>query len=379
MVYVNNAATSFPKPAEVHAAVLQWMCSVPGGSARDGSNAAAADLVADTRAAAAALLGVTSPTDVFFTSGATASLNTVIRGLPLAGRHVVTTAAEHNSMLRPLVRLQQSAGTRLSIVDGDADGHVPAEAIAAALRDDTALVAVTHCSNVTGAMTDVAAVTGAAHARGALVLVDASQSAGAHAVDVGGWGADFVACAGHKSLFGLPGTGLLYVRPGVEVEPLATGGTGIWSDRLEHPVERPLRHEAGTPNLPGIAALRAGIAFVQRTGPDTIRARVAGLVDRAWRRLADHPAIRVLGRSRHADGRLLCLSVAGTDPGDAAYVLDHAYGIIVRAGLHCAPLVHRSLGTHPAGTLRISPSWFTTEDEMEAVADAVIDIAQGAA
>jgi len=379
MIYLNNAATSFPKPSPVAEAVTRWLASPPVGGSRSGFGTSASDLVSDTRAALADFLHAPDPSSVFFTSGATASLNTVIRGLPLAGRHVVTTTIEHNSVLRPLARLERAGDIRVSMVDSDADGHVPTGVVADALRDDTALVAVNHCSNVTGATTDVRSIVAAAHGAGALVLVDASQSVGAHPIDVTAWGADFVACAGHKSLFGLPGTGVLYVRPGIDVEPLMTGGTGIRSDLREHPSDRPLRYEAGTPNLPGIAAIQAGLQFIVGTGMATISDRVVRLVDRAYQQVRAHHRVRCYGRPPATDGRMLSLTIDGVSCADAAYVLESACGIVVRAGLHCAPLAHRPLGSHPSGTLRVSPSWFTTADEVDAFANAVLRIAEGMA
>lgn len=377
MIYLNNAATSYPKPPTVTEAVLACLRALPvepGRTHADGEG----DPIAIARRQAADLLGVTDPARVVFTSGSTEALNLAIRGLELRGAHVVTTATEHNSVLRPLTTLEREGTIRLTVVPCDAEGRVAPAAVAGALTAATRLVVMNHASNVTGAVQDAAALAACAHARGALLLLDASQSAGCLPLAAEAWDVDLLAFTGHKALYGPAGTGGLYVRAGVDLAPLKTGGTGSRSDLLTQPPELPTRLEAGTSNLPGLAGLGAALAFVRTRGTAALHAMACARLDQMLEGLRRMPRVRVYAAAAEPRAPVAAFNVAGLSPGDVGYMLERSFGIVVREGLHCAPLIHAALGTAPLGCVRISPSCFTTEADAAALVAAVSAIAEAA-
>ncbi len=377
-IYLDNAATSHPKPPEVYAAVLDAMQHI-GASPGRGSYGTALDasrLLFETREALAAFFNAADSSRIIFTSNATESLNLAVRGLLLPGDHVVTTSMEHNSLLRPLVMLQKD-GIRLTIVPADAEGLVEPAAIRRALRPNTRLVALAHVSNVTGGIQAVAEIAEIARLAGALVLLDAAQSAGCLPIDMQVLGIDLLAAPGHKGLLGPQGTGLLAVAPGVKLRPLLAGGTGSSSDQDEQPDGFPEGFEAGTHNLPGIAGLKAGIKFLTAAGVDSVGARERGHGNYLRERLVGLSGCHLHGpRDQARRLGLFSLTVDALDPAALAFRLDREYGIAVRAGLHCAPRAHRTIGTYPAGTLRISPGWFTTPEELDRCYTALATIIQ---
>ena len=374
-IYLNNAATGFPKPPDVIQAVEACLRTSPVHHARAGfDDDGAEDPLSRCRARLAALFGVAEKERIVFSSGATESLNLAIFGLELRGKHVVTTAVEHNSVLRPLKTLERDGRITLSVADCTLAGTVPPESIERLIRPETALVVVNHCSNVTGAVNDVGAIGRITRGRGVALVVDAAQSAGIVPIDVEAMNIDFLAFTGHKGLHGLQGVGGAYVGPRLRLRPLKVGGTGIRSDDPFQPEEMPLYFEAGTQNVPGIASLDAGVEFIESRGLDAIAAHKRRCCLQLREALRDAAAVRFYPADRESNSTLLSFNVDGMDPADVGYILENSFGICVRSGLHCAPLIHQCLGTFPLGSVRISPSVYTTEEEIDACAAAIREI-----
>jgi cysteine desulfurase family protein len=366
-IYLDNAATSFPKPETVYRAVehaLREIGAGPGrGSYRQGL--AASRLVFEAREAIAGLFGIDNSARVIFTHSATESLNLAVKGLLMPGDHVVSTTMEHNSLVRPLHQAGQS-GVEVTWVAGDKSGMVDNRQIGAAIRGNTRLVAISHCSNVTGAIQPIEEIGALARRAGVLLLVDAAQSAGAIQIDVNGMNIDLLAVPGHKGLFGPQGTGFLFISEGVELRPLLVGGTGGFSASVEMPDTLPERFESGTLNTPGIAGLKAGVEFVRSTGVAAIRAKEILLVSQLLEGLEAIPGIVPYGPGPAGmRGGVVSFTVAGRDPAEIGFRLDNEYDIAVRVGLHCAPSAHRTVGTYPGGTVRVSPGYFNSGREIE--------------
>ncbi|MBI2353642.1 MAG: aminotransferase class V-fold PLP-dependent enzyme [Deltaproteobacteria bacterium] len=373
-IYLDNAATSFPKPESVYRAVMHAMREIGASPGRGGHRRSleAGRLLFRARETIAPLFGIQDSSRVIFTHSATESLNMALRGTLKPGDHVITTSMEHNSLLRPLFSLRRQ-GVELSVVAAGGDGRVDPADVRAALRPNSRMIAVGHVSNVCGAIQDVDLIAAIAREAGALFLLDAAQSAGSEEIDVVKCGIDLLAAPGHKGLFGPQGSGILYAAPGVRLTPLLAGGTGGGSSAEEQPDTMPEGFEAGTHNLPGIAGLMAGAEFVQGVGAAVIGEKERLLARMAAERLAAIPGITLHGPSDPAArGGVLSFTMAGMDPSALAFLLDRDFDIAVRAGLQCAPQAHRTLGTFPHGTLRISPGWFTTSEEIAVFCDAVV-------
>lgn len=366
MIYLDNAATTMSKPAQVVDAVVDAMRTF-GGVGR-GVHASA--LQADTavyraRLAIAELLGAPDASRVAFASNATEALNTAIAGLLDAGDHAITTAASHNSVLRPLYRLRDAGTIELDIAPIAADGSLDYDALEALFKPSTRLVVVTHASNLTGDVYDVERIARMAHAHGARIVVDAAQTAGTWPIDMGGQGLDVVAFTGHKGLFGPQGTGGLCVAKGVDVRPLKVGGSGVHSFDEQHPTFMPERLEAGTLNAHGIAGLGAGVSFILEQGIEEVFRHDRRLAERFREEAAAIPGVRILGGG--ADGRcaIVALNVGEVDSGEVAFRLNSEFGVCTRAGAHCAPLMHEALGTVEQGAVRFSFSYLNTDEEVE--------------
>lgn len=366
MIYLDNAATTMSKPAQVVDAVVDAMRTF-GGVGR-GVHASA--LQADTavyraRLAIAELLGAPDASRVAFASNATEALNTAIAGLLDAGDHAITTAASHNSVLRPLYRLRGAGTIELDIAPIAADGSLDYDALEALFKPSTRLVVVTHASNLTGDVYDVERIARMAHAHGARIVVDAAQTAGTWPIDLGGQGLDVVAFTGHKGLFGPQGTGGLCVAKGVDVRPLKVGGSGVHSFDERHPTFMPERLEAGTLNAHGIAGLGAGVSFILEQGIEGVCRHDRRLAERFREEAAAIPGVRILGGG--ADGRcaIVALNVGEVDSGEVAFRLNSEFGVCTRAGAHCAPLMHEALGTVEQGAVRFSFSYLNTDEEVE--------------
>jgi len=374
-IYLDNAATSYPKPETVYQAVMHAMREIGASAGRSGHRRSleASRLLFQTRETIAALLAIPDSSRVIFTHSATEALNLALHGVLLPGDHVITTTMEHNSLLRPLYVLRQK-GVELSIVSAGSDGRVDPDDVQRALRPNTRMLAVGHVSNVCGAIQPVEQLAAIAREADALFLLDAAQSAGCVPIDVTGMGIDLLAAPGHKGLLGPQGTGFLYVADGVPLKPLLAGGTGTSSSAEEQPDHVPEGFEAGTHNLPGIAGLKAGVEFVLARTVDDIGSRERAHVEAVVDRLRAESRITLYGPS-HPDqrGGVLSFTVSGLDSSALAFMLDQNHDIAVRSGLHCAPQAHRTLGSYPSGTVRISPGWFTTHDEIAIFCNAVVE------
>ena len=311
-----------------------------------------------------------------FTANITQALNTAIYGLLLPGDHVITTDLEHNSVLRPLYRLERERGISVDYVPADLQGNVNLSDFEQRIRPNTRVIVCTHASNLTGNLTDLAAVSRIAHAHGLLLVADCAQTGGAMPVDMEALGVDVLCFTGHKGLMGPQGTGCLCIRPGVELRPLLVGGTGVQTYSLTQPGQYPVRLEAGTLNGPGIAGLGAAVDFLLETGPDRIHARETALMNRFYEGVRTLPEITVYGDFTRDRAPIVTLNLADWDSGELADALFRDYDIAVRAGAHCAPRMHAALGTREQGAVRFSFSYFNTESEIDAALAALTELAQ---
>ena len=371
--YFDNAATSWPKPPGVPRAVRRCLERGGGNAGRSGHAKAleASRTVLRARELLAELFRIADPSRILFTKNATEALNLALYGLLRPGDRVVTSSMEHNSVMRPLRHLARK-GVALEVVPASAGGVIEAASFCAAVTAGTRLAVVTHASNVTGAVTDVAAI--GAHCRrlGVPLLVDAAQTAGSLPIDVEALGVDYLAFSGHKGLLGPQGTGGLYVRAEDALEPLQRGGTGSRSDREEQPEFLPDRYESGTLNNPGIAGLGAGVQYLLHRGVTDVQAHEQGLLAMFLEGMAGTPGVSTYGPAG-ATGRtgVLSLNLSGLSCSEAGTQLEDRFGLLTRVGLHCAPLAHRSLGTFPEGTVRFSWGAFTRPGDVRAAARAV--------
>ncbi len=369
-LYFDNAATSWPKPEPVYTAAEKYLRSTGGSPGRSShSRALRADrLVYEARERVSSFLGAENPGQIVFTLNATDALNMAIKGLLQQGDHVILTTMEHNSVLRPLGSLKRKGIINTTVVPASTDGYPDLDYLQNSLTSTTRLVICSHASNVLGTIMPVKSMAEIAHRHNCLLLVDAAQSAGCLHFNVKELGVDLLAFTGHKGLLGPPGSGGLYVREGIKVDPWREGGTGSQSEKDEHPSEMPERLEAGTMNVPGIAGLNEGIKFLQSEGMEQIRAHELSLATRLLDGLNKIPGITIYGPSRPED-RLANVSfnLKNFDAGELAFALEENFGIQSRTGLHCAPLAHKSAGTFPHGTIRLSPGYFHREEEVDYV------------
>lgn len=380
-VYLDNAATTYPKPEEVYREVERLMRDVGGSAGRSGHRRAvdAGRAVYAARESLAHLLGASDPLRIAFTKNATEALNTAIWGLLKPGDHVVTTSVEHNSVMRPLTAAH-GLGIEHTIVGCGRDGSLDVTRLAPALRPETALVVINHASNVTGAILPAADVAAITREREIPLLVDAAQTAGRVPIDVEADGIDLLAFTGHKELFGPQGTGGLYVREGLDLTPMCFGGTGSRSTSLEQPRDMPDRLESGTLNAPGIAGLGAGAGFVMRTGLETIREQELELLGMLLEGLRGIKGVKDYGpESPEKRVGIAPLTFESMTPADAAERLDSRYDIATRAGLHCSPLAHRTIGTIETGALRVSISYMNTADDIGYFLDCLTELLAGSA
>lgn len=377
-VYLDHAATSWPKAPGVVSAVTAALDGPIGNPGRGGHRATvdASRRVEAARAAVAELLGA-DPERTLLSSGGTFWLNAVLTSRLRPGHRVVVSALEHNAVMRPLRRLETGRGVEIAVVAGADDDGVPspAEMAAAAATSSTALVVVTHASNVTGAVLPIADI--AAAVAPVPLVVDGAQTAGSLPFDFASSGAAAFACSGHKGLLGPPGTGVLLLADGFEVEPLVAGGTGSRSESEEMPPWLPDRLEAGTPNVAGIAGLGAACRWLADASVERVHDSEHRLAARLADGLAELPGVALPGRTRGSSVGVVSFTVRGQDAGEVAARLDRDRGVMVRAGLHCAPAAHRRLGTFPDGTLRASVGPFTTVADVEALVAGIREVVRG--
>ena len=377
MIYLDNAATTLRKPEAVVEAVTKALCSLgnPGRGVHDVA-LDAARVIFDTRLAFAEFFCGQDPKQIVFTANSTESLNIAIKGILNPGDHVITTSLEHNSVLRPLYEMEEK-GVELTILSADDQGRIHYPDFEKSIRKNTKAIVCTHGSNLTGNLVDIQTIGKIAKAHGLLFVVDASQTAGVFPIDVQKMQIDILCFTGHKSLLGPQGTGGMYVREGVAVRPLLSGGSGVQSYSKKHPVQMPTALEAGTLNAHGLAGLQAAVNYLRQTGLDKIRQTELDLMWSFYRQVTQIPGITVYGDFSQAERcPIVCLNVRDYDSSQVSDVLFTQYGIATRPGAHCAPLMHQALGTVEQGAVRFSFSHYNTEEEINITVAALRELAQ---
>ena len=377
MIYLDNAATTLHKPPQVIQAVAAAMTSMGNaGRGAHGVSLSASRVVYDARCKAAELFGCPRPDHVIFTANATESLNIAISGLFGPGDHVISTDLEHNSVLRPLYRLERERDVAVSFVPADRKGDIDYDDFGRLLRPETKAVVCTHASNLTGNMLDLARIGRFTKEHGLLLVADCSQTAGCVPIDMTALGVDVLCFTGHKGLMGPQGTGGLCVRPGVEIRPWKVGGSGVQSYSTAQPEEYPTRLEAGTANGHGLAGLDAALEFLLRTGVDAVHAKEQALMRRFYEGVRAVEGVTVYGDFAAADrAAIVTLNVWDCDSGEISDALAEEYAIATRPGAHCAPRMHQALGTVEQGAVRFSFSWYNTEQEADAAVEAIRTLA----
>lgn len=378
MIYLDNAATTLHKPPQVAEAVLHAMTTM-GNAARGAHSGAleASRTVFGTREKLARLFACQRADHVVFAANSTEALNIAISGLIHKGDHVISTDCEHNSVLRPLYRLEEERGVALDFVPADRRGLVDYADFERLMRPDTRAVVCTHCSNLTGNILDIGRIAGIAHSRGALLIVDASQTAGTVPIDMQALGVDVLCFTGHKGLMGPQGTGGLCIRPDVEIDPWKVGGSGVHSYDRHQPKEYPTRLEAGTLNSHGIAGLSAALDVILERGVADIQRAEHALMQRFYDGVRGISGVTVYGDfSAPERGAIVALNIRDYDSSAVSDELAVTYGIATRPGAHCAPRMHRALGTTEQGAVRFSFSCYNTEQEVDAAIAAVRAIAE---
>ena len=377
MIYLDSSATSFLKPPQVAEAVFRSFNTI--GNAGRGAHAPtlnASRLIYDTREKLAALFGTPDPSRIAFTCNATEALNIAIHGAIHPGEHVITTACEHNSVLRPLY-LKEKEGTELTIIPADKKGRIRYDLLESSVKSNTSAIVLTHASNLSGNVTDLAFVSNFAKKHGLLLIVDASQTAGSLPINVVKMGIDILCFTGHKGLFGPQGTGGLYVREGLTLSPLKSGGSGIHSFDRQHPTDMPTALEAGTLNGHGIAGLNAGLDYILSTGVKNIHAKEISLARRFVNGISDISDLKLYGDiDAPLHTPIISLNIGNMSSASVSDILWEDYEICVRAGAHCAPLMHKTFGTEKQGAVRFSFSCFNTEAEIDTAIQAMHEIAE---
>jgi len=378
MIYLDNAATSFPKPESVYIEMEKCMrtyCANPGRGSHTMSVQSALAVIR-TREHIAKLLNINDYLNICFTKNATEALNIAICGSLSLGDHVITTCMEHNSVLRPLKTLEKFNGIKLTIVDGDSLGRIDPQQIKKSINKKTRLIICTLSSNVNGIIMPVKEISKIASDHGIMFLLDASQGLGSIEVDLGNMYASMVAFPGHKGLMGPQGTGALYIAPNVILKPLMSGGTGSNSDILLQPDILPDRFESGTINTPGIIGLGAGIEFIEKIGVEAIRTKKDALVKRLYSGIAQNKRVKMYSpENTKENSGIVAFNIKGIESSEISSSLDQKYNIACRSGIHCAPLAHNHFGTQNSGIARLSVGYFNTISDVENAILAVNKIA----
>lgn len=377
MIYLDNAATTMKKPKEVVDAVTNALCTI-GNSGRGAYNGAlqASRVIFETRMGLASMFHIRNPKQIAFTANATQSLNIAIKGVLKPGDHVISTQLEHNSVLRPLYEMERM-GVELTILKCDAYGRLDYREIENSIKENTKAIVSTHASNVTGNLVDLFKIGEIARRRNLILIVDASQTAGAIPIDVEKMNVDILCFTGHKSLLGPQGTGGIYVREGICVKPLLTGGSGVQSFSKTHPEQMPTALEAGTLNAHGIAGLGAAIKYIDKIGMDAIYGKEQKLMWEFYQQICKLDGIKIYGDfSTKARSPIVSINIRDYDSHQVSDVLFSQYNIATRPGAHCAPLMHEALGTVKQGMVRFSFSYYNTKQEVEQAVFAVKEIAK---
>ena len=375
MIYFDNAATTIQKPKQVVEAVTQALCSM-GNAGRGAHNASmgASRMLFDTRKKLAELFGGNNPAQVVFTSNSTESLNMALKGLLNPWDHVITTQLEHNSVLRPLYELEDK-GVELTILNSDAKGRICYEDFEKEIKKNTKMIVCTHGSNLTGNLTDIRRIGEIARSHGLLFVVDASQTAGVFPIRVEEMKIDVLCFTGHKGLLGPQGTGGMYVREGVIIRPLKTGGSGVQTYSRTHPSQMPTALEAGTLNAHGLAGLDAALDYLKDTGINVIRKKEQELVWYFYQKVLEIPGITVYGDFDIQERcPIVSLNVKDYDSSEVSDFLFTEYGVSTRPGAHCAPLLHQAMGTEKQGAVRFSFSHYNTIEEIDIAVQALKEL-----
>ncbi|WP_315968826.1 aminotransferase class V-fold PLP-dependent enzyme [Fusobacterium ulcerans] len=362
--YFDNSATSFPKPESVYKCVEKAVRLYGANPGRGGHRMAveASQAIYETREKVASLFNIKNPLQIAFTYNSTYALNFAVKGAVPKDSHIITTSLEHNSVLRPVFYEKDENNAHVSIIEPSEDGNIHSEDIIAAMKPETKAVVLTHMSNVTGAIIDLLPITTEARKRNILTIVDVSQSAGFLDIDVEEMKIDILCFTGHKSLFGIQGTGGIYIREGIPFSPIIEGGTGSFSKMKRQPHSMPEALEAGTLNTPGIVSLGAGIDFINSIGLENIRKHEYSLTEKFIEGIKNIEEIIIYGPEKR--GPVVTLNIKGVDSGDLAAYLDEEYSILTRAGIHCAPLAHESMHSGENGGVRFSFGYFNTEEDI---------------
>lgn len=377
MIYLDNAATTMRKPEAVIQAVTDALCTM-GNAGRGGHDASldASRIIYDTRERLAQLFHAESPKQIVFTMNSTESLNIAIKGIIEKGDHVITTALEHNSVLRPLYEMEEK-GAELTILPSDLQGCIDYADFEKNIKANTKAIICTHGSNLTGNLVDIKRVGKIAKKHGVLFVVDASQTAGVFPIDVQEMYIDILCFTGHKGLLGPQGTGGMYVREGVAVKPLLSGGSGVQTYSKTHPAQMPTALEAGTLNAHGLAGLRAAVGYLQEVGLDAIRKKEQELMWHFYEGVTKIPGVTVYGDfSQEERCAIVTLNIRDYDSAEVSDALAMHYGISTRSGAHCAPLMHQALGMVEQGAVRFSFSHFNTIEEVDTAIAAIRELAE---
>lgn len=378
MVYLDNAATSFPKPKVVVDEMLRCISSYCANPGRGGHSmsVAAGKAVFKAREVIGRHFGIKNPMRLCFTKNATEALNIAIKGSIKPGDHVITTSMEHNSVIRPLKTMEREQGIELTIVKANNMGVVEPEKFAKSIKTNTRLIVCTLSSNVNGTILPIKEVGKLARENGVIFLVDASQGAGHIKIDIDDMYIDMLAFPGHKGLLGPQGTGGLYVKEGISLKPIMEGGTGSFSQNLFQPDSMPDILESGTLNTPGIVGLAKGVEFIDKFGVENIRLHKNLLLKRLYDGLKEIKRIKFYNTwESEGNSGIAAVNIEGIDSAEVSHILDKKYGIQTRPGLHCAPLAHKTLGTYETGLVRLSPGCFNSADEIDYAIHALCSIA----
>ncbi len=376
MIYLDNAATTFPKPEEVYEETMRCMKEYGANPGRSGHKLAleAGRTIYNTRELIGQMFNIKNPMNIAFTCNGTDGLNMAIKGILKAGDHVITSTMEHNSVLRPLKALEKT-GVELTIIQCDQDGTIDLEDIEKAIKSNTKVIVTTHASNVLGTIFPIAKIGQIAKKNNLIYIVDAAQTAGLYDIDVEKMNIDVLVFPGHKSLLGPQGTGAMYVREGICIDCTKQGGTGSASESLIQPDIMPDKFESGTPNTPGIAGLGRGIKFIMDTGMANIREHEQELTQYFLDELAKIEELIVYGpKDSKKQAPVVSINIKGEDSSGVGYTLDSEFDIAVRTGLHCAPLAHQTAGTLESGTIRFSIGYFNTKEDIDHSIEAIKSI-----
>ena len=378
MIYLDNAATTYPKPDCVYDAIMDCMknyCANPGRAGHKLAMKAAREIY-DARENIAKLFNVDNPMSIVFTNNATDSLNLAIKGAVKSGDHIITTSMEHNSVIRPIKALEKN-NIENTVVQCDKEGQLDIEDLKKAIRSNTKLIVTTHASNVCGTLIDIKTIGEVAKENNILYLVDASQTAGVYDINIKEINVDMIAAPGHKCLLGPQGTGILYIKEGLELDILKEGGTGSKSEDLLQPNLLPDKYESGTHNTPGIVGLNEGVKFILENGIENIRKHEEELCKYMLMELQKIPNIIIYGpMDSKKRAAVISINIKNMDSGEITFLLDSEYDIATRSGIHCSPLAHKTLGTLEQGAVRFSLGYFNTKEDIDSAIKALTKISK---